>query len=90
MRVRVSTKLQVVPATVAVPSWLVPEKITTLSPTANSALREPLKFSEVSSVRPPEATTPWTKPTSSLMAVIVAMVVGATVSIVTLSNSVWT
>ena len=58
LRVRVSSKLQVVPVTVADPSWLVPEKITRLSPSAKAALREPVKFSEVSSVRPPEATTP--------------------------------
>ena len=50
----------------------------TVSPATRSAERLPLIDSEVSSVLAPEATVPWMMPALSLIAVIAAVVVGAT------------
>ena len=61
---------------------MLPSYTRAVSPVASAALRVPLVLSEVSSVVVPDATVPWMKPTLSVMAVTVPVVVGATVSTV--------
>ena len=51
-----------------------------LSPSARATETVPLIDSDVSSVVAAESTDPWIRPTSSLMAVIIALVSGALVS----------
>jgi hypothetical protein len=72
----------VVPETVAVPRKVLRSKTRTVSPVARAAEMVPLMVREVSSVVAPEATVPVTMPTSSVMAVTSAVVVGAVVSTV--------